>query len=587
MRIKSFFSVICLTMLLLVPFSIVQASANVDVTDITDKYRGEQVTIKGATSYQEVVVKVFDANDLILYVNVIPVTEGKYSKSFTLAEDAIYGTYKVIVGQNDDIASDTFRVKARESGNVGGGGGPGGGTPPKKEEIKAPVESGGNGNGTTVSETTINRTTNGNGVKDQVEFSAENAQQTVDKLKEQGQNTARIVIPDKKDEVSEIRLDVPKEAIQSLNTGKINLEIHTENARITVPSNSLVNFNQDLYFRVVPIKDEDERKQVEDRAKKEQIVQDVAGDKTVKVYGRPMTIETNMESRPVDLVLPLKDSLPSDPKKRDELLENLVIFIEHDDGTKELVKGTVVSYDQNTLGVQFGIEKFSTFTMVYMENWREYFAAQQQQQQPLPQNTDGLHKAYVAGYPNGQFKPSAQINRAEMAALLSRVYTGLPTKSNVVSYPDVTNGHWAKEAIQAAQNTGLMSGYPDQTFAPGKSITRAEMAAVIARWLQLGGSSTSSRSDVKGHWAEEVIVQVEKAKIMMGMPDGTFRPNQPLTRAEAVTIFNRILKRGPLNGVEQPMWTDVPAKHWAFKEIEEASQDHRFTQVNGTEQLIK
>nr|WP_245203526.1 S-layer homology domain-containing protein [Ammoniphilus resinae] len=223
-----------------------------------------------------------------------------------------------------------------------------------------------------------------------------------------------------------------------------------------------------------------------------------------------------------------------------------------------------------------------------MENWREYFAAQQQQQQqPQPQSTDGLHKAYVAGYPNGQFKPSAQINRAEMAALLSRVYTGAQTKSNVVSYPDVNQGHWAKEAIQAAQLTGLMSGYPDQTFGPGKSITRAEMAAVVARWLQLGGTSTSNSSDVKGHWAEKVIAQVEKAKIMLGMPDGTFRPNQPLTRAEAVTIYNRILKRGPLSGVEQPTWKDVPATHWAFKEIEEASQDHRFTKTNGKEKLVK
>lgn len=584
-RIKKLIFIISLIAFILSPYSNIQAAGST-LTDIPDKYRGDQVTISGTSTFTEVVAKVFDPSNVILYVDVIPVNnEGVYSKSFTLASDTAYGTYKVFVGQDKQIAEDTFVVRERSSGSGGGGGGGGASRPSTKEEITVPVEAG--GEGTTLTQTPVTRTTESGGIiKDDVVLTEEHAVETVDQLKEKGLDTARIVIPDDKDEVSEIKVNVPIEAIASLNSGKINLEILTENVKISIPSNSLVNFNQELFFRVVPIKTEEQRKEVEDRAKTEKLVQDIAQDKTVKVYGRPMTIETNMESHPVDLLLPLKDALPANQKEREELLENLVIFIEHDDGTKELVKGSIVSYDTDTLGVQFRIEKFSTFTMVYMENWKGYFANLEAQNQQV--NQENLHQAYIAGYPDGTFKPSKNISRAEMAALLSRVYEGESLQSGDVSYKDLLNKHWAYSAIQAAKDTGLMKGYPNGTFGPDKSITRAEMAAIVARWLQLEGEGASAAKDIQGHWAQTPIELVDEANIMNGMPDGTFQPNKPLTRAETVAIINRILKRGPLNGVSTPTWDDVKSNHWAYKDIEEASSKHEFLiNEDGAEQLIK
>jgi putative cell wall-binding protein len=244
---------------------------------------------------------------------------------------------------------------------------------PVVEKITVDVE---NGNtGTVVSTTTINRTTEPNGTKkDTVNYTPESAQASVKKVLETGNDTARIVIPDAKDEVSELNVNIPKDTLDIVAKGNINLEIDTDNARISIPSKSLSGINDDLFFRVVPIKEEDKRKEVEDRAKTEQIVREVAKDNSVYVVGRPATIETNMTSRVVDITLPLRDVvLPTDPTEREDFLSKLVVFIEHSDGDKVLAKGEIVKYKDGLLGIKFRIQKFSTFTILNMENWKEYF----------------------------------------------------------------------------------------------------------------------------------------------------------------------------------------------------------------------
>lgn len=122
------------------------------------------------------------------------------------------------------------------------------------------------------------------------------------------------------------------------------------------------------------MKEESERQEVEERAKKEEIIQEAAKNQSVQMLGRPMEIETNMQSREVSLVLPLKNSLPADAKERQKMLDNLGIYVEHSDGTKELLKGKVVPYKNETeLGLEFTVSKFSTFTIVYMEGAQAFF----------------------------------------------------------------------------------------------------------------------------------------------------------------------------------------------------------------------
>ncbi|MCD9025805.1 S-layer homology domain-containing protein [Cohnella silvisoli] len=458
------------------------------------------------------------------------------------------------------------------SSSSSGGGGGGSGIPSsQKEIITVDVKDGTKGNGEVVSKATIERTTDANGrKKDDVTFTNEQASKTAEQLKASGSNTAKLVVPDPKDEVSELNVVLPKTSTSTLAENGLNLEIFTPNARIVIPSSSLQGLGGDKYFRLVPVKTASEREAVEERARTEQIVRVVAGNDNVEIVGRPMTIETNMQSRRVTLVLPLNDvSLTEDQ------LKDLGIYIEHSDGTKELVKGEIVPYDgSGKRGIQFTVNKFSTFAVVHMEGW-------------LKSLTDGsAHKAYIAGYPDGTFGPDRNITRAEMAAILARLFDKDKKQASTI-YADVTATYWARAAIDKDTAMGLMIGYTDGSFKPEASISRAEMASVVARLLDSSSSeSGGSFSDISGHWAQAAIEKAKAAGIINGYEDGTFRPEQLLTRAEAVAMINKLLGRGPLSGAERK-WKDVPEKYWAYGHIQEASVDHSFEKkTDGEEKYL-
>lgn len=441
--------------------------------------------------------------------------------------------------------------------------------------------------------------------------------------------------------------------VSKVSAGKINLEIFTENARIIVPADSLNSITQDLYFRVVPIKDEMLRKQVEARAISDQATLEQAKGRTVNIDDRPSMIETNMPSRSVTIVLPLREkSLPTNVSERNTFLQSLYVYIEHHDGEREILKGSIDKYDSSgQYGIQFGINKFSTFAIIAMSseitsyrlpgqvspskidpltgtidvqtgsgvdlsNLEAYFTLSPgatatvgginqvsgvttndftKPVKYLVKAGDGTikewtvntsvlnqltipaagHTAYIKGYPDGNFGPDRGITRAEMATILSRLVGGNMT-TITSSYPDVGGRHWANQAIEIVTSLGLMKGYPDRTFKPEAIITRAEMATVIARWFKIQGIGEAPYSDVVGSWARENIGGIHRAGIMIGYPDGTFRPEVLLTRAEAVTSINNLLGRGGLFGMTKGTWKDVPVDQWAFHDIEEASRSYHF-----------
>ncbi|SDD29723.1 S-layer homology domain-containing protein [Paenibacillus sp. CF095] len=433
----------------------------------------------------------------------------------------------------------------------------------KQEQIVVDVNG---ANGTNLTKTPITRTTETNGIiKDLVKMTEAIAKESVEKAKQLNMNTARIVIPDTKDSVSETRIELPKAAVKELNDGSLKLEISTENAVISVPTNSIAGFDQDLYFRVVPLKKESERKEVEERAKKEQLIQQIAPNANVRVLARPVEIETNMQSREVTLTLPLRDSLPTDPVARQQALDNLAIYIEHSDGTKELIQGKLVQLVDNSEGIEFTVTKFSTFTLVVVDGLKV---------------SQSKHQPYIQGF-GADFRPDAFVTRAQMAAMLAR---NLPTEAaagsaNSVSYKDVSATHWATSEIQKAQSAGIMNGMSNTQFAPEGSITRAQMAAIAYRWMQQQASATTvngpavSFTDVSTDlWAADAIAYVQSAGLMVGYNDGTFKPNAELTRAEAVKVLNVLFNRTPLTGAATPTFSDVPATHWAYADIEAAAQ---------------
>jgi hypothetical protein len=410
----------------------------------------------------------------------------------------------------------------------------------------------------------IERTRQANGkISDLVTFHEAKANEVAQRAAAAKQNVARIVIPDVKDEVGEVRVNVPRNALAVLQKNKIDLEIHTDNAVIRVPIASLDGLDTDFYFRLVPVREAALRQEIEQRARKEQVVRKIAGNDAIQVVARPMTIETNLSSRAITLTLPLRDIvLPQDAQERAAYLKQMGIFIEHSDGEKEVVSGKAVTGANGKLGLQFDVNKFSTFTILHMNG------SEQQ---------SGTHSKYVNGYPDGTFGAERNITRAEMATLLVNSDIIPPSSDPAgTSFPDVAATYWAVPNINRAEKSGLLIGFPDGTFRADASITRAEMAAIAYRYLKPDSVPSRSFSDVSAsYWASGMIATL--SGYMDGYPDLTFRPNDKLTRAEAVTILNRLLKRGPLNGTVKQSWRDVDPSHWAYANIEEASTDHAYT----------
>ncbi|MHC0039738.1 immunoglobulin-like domain-containing protein, partial [Pseudoneobacillus sp. C159] len=465
---------------------------------------------------------------------------------------------------------------------------------PVAEELVVNVISG-NGTNEILVQTTIKRTTDGNGVvKDNVHISKEKALETIEKLNKMASKTATMVLPDGDDKVSETTITMPKETVKAFLDAGIHLEIFTENGRILVLNESFSNIKEDLYFRVVPIKNVKESDEIKTRAKQDPIVRGIGKDSvdSVQVLGRPMEIDTNMQNRHVTLTFPIGMALPTDPNARKEMLDNLVIYVEHSDGTKEVLQGKAVEFKNGTLGIEFDVSKFSTFTMLYLKGAKDYFTKEALN-----------HQSYIKGYADGNFQPNASITRAQMAAMLSRNLGLNYTGNGEPSYVDTPKNYWAFIEIELVKQAGIMTGSVNGTFRPQATITRAEMATIALRWLQkeckadadaypfcskLVSKETVKFKDISDkHWAKEAIEMMALTGIMQGYEDNTFHPEEKLTRAQAVKVLNRLFKRGPLNGATIQTFKDVPVSHWAYKEIEEAAQNHSYILNEKGEEELK
>ena len=197
-----------------------------------------------------------------------------------------------------------------------------------------------------------------------------------------------------------------------------------------------------------------------------------------------------------------------------------------------------------------------------------------------PKHETAIHKLYINGYENGSFKPEGNMTRAEAAAMLARLQ-GLDLSNTArPNFIDVRSG-WYNAVINAVVNAGYMKGYPDGTFRPDGKITRAEFAQMI-KAIDKANMGMAPFADAKGHWAEAAINQAYVNGRINGYPDGTFRPNNHITRAEAVKVFNKLYDRSVgLTGLRDVMthivpFSDVNASHWAYYEIVEASNTHTF-----------
>ena len=195
------------------------------------------------------------------------------------------------------------------------------------------------------------------------------------------------------------------------------------------------------------------------------------------------------------------------------------------------------------------------------------------------------HFAYIVGYPNGNVEPNGNITRAEVATiffrlLIEEVRTANSTQSNSLS--DVTRGQWFNHAVSTLSSMGIVKGHNDGTFAPNAPITRAEFAAIAARFDDKNTDTSSKFTDIASHWAKNEIGIAANKGWINGYPDGTFRPNQYITRAEAMTLVNRVLNRLPENSSDlldsMIKWPDnSDASAWYYLAVQEATNSHAYS----------
>jgi len=171
-------------------------------------------------------------------------------------------------------------------------------------------------------------------------------------------------------------------------------------------------------------------------------------------------------------------------------------------------------------------------------------------------------KSFINGFENGTVRPNDLITRAQLAQIVYSLYYKSGDVSGV-NYSEVSSSHWAYNAISFVSAQGYMTGYPDGTFKPDAPITRAEIATVISRLKNLQNSQQATFTDVSGHWATEHINKLVAAGFISGYPDNTFKPNDNATRAEAVSIISKAEGRsGKYTGSKS--FSDLPATHWAY-----------------------
>ncbi|MDU6791524.1 MAG: S-layer homology domain-containing protein [Anaerococcus sp.] len=201
--------------------------------------------------------------------------------------------------------------------------------------------------------------------------------------------------------------------------------------------------------------------------------------------------------------------------------------------------------------------------------------------------------AYIKGYPDGTFKPQANVTRAEAAQMFATLLNGGANfgTSQATKFSDASDD-WYSKAINYVVGKGLISGYPNGTFKPNESITRAEFAQMISGYVKNEKASTSDFKDVKDHWAKDAIDKLYGNKNVNGYPDGSFRPNAKITRAEAVTIlnsvFNRNTNKSSLNNVNTSSlnkFSDVNEGFWAYYNILDAANTHNRERLNSTSEV--
>ena len=225
-------------------------------------------------------------------------------------------------------------------------------------------------------------------------------------------------------------------------------------------------------------------------------------------------------------------------------------------------------------------------TPEYNPWWPIWFGSTKTEAKPEPKHLE-RHEEYIAGYPDGTVRPDGKITRAEVSAIFARLTENSAPANYSSKFSDVRAYDWFCDSVMKLSKKDIIKGYPDGTFKPNKSITRAEFAVIASKYIKNPKAADETFSDVPmNHWAKDAIAKVKAEGWISGYTDGTFKPDAPITRAEAVSIVNRMFDRAAdgefvrEHGFEIKKFNDLTDKHWAYYEIMEAVHTHDYERID-------
>ena len=255
---------------------------------------------------------------------------------------------------------------------------------------------------------------------------------------------------------------------------------------------------------------------------------------------------------------------------------------------------TSVPIENTGTHIKFTVSRagFSPFILVWDEYNTPITPIPEPDNSPVGLNTED-HVAYIIGYEDGTVRPGANITRAEVATIFFRLLTDETRESywsQSSGFTDVASGAWYNNAVSTLTRAGILDGYEDGSFRPNASITRAEFTKIAVSFFKhAGGASANPFNDVPDSaWYAEFVKAAAELGLIDGYEDGTFRPNAPITRAEACTIVNRTLGRAPdkdnlLPEHEMLTWPDNSRDAWYYAQIQEATNSHDYQWLGAIE----
>ena len=268
----------------------------------------------------------------------------------------------------------------------------------------------------------------------------------------------------------------------------------------------------------------------------------------------------------------------------------------------DLTEGAIASATVESLetentenGIRFTVNSFSPFVLVWSDEgggWNPPDIDDDKPEKPGGLNTEN-HVAYIIGYPDGEVKPEGNITRAEVATIFFRLLTDETRDeywSKTNSYTDVPADSWFNNAISTLSNMGIIDGYADGSFRPDAPITRAEFTKIAVSFFEYADYVYENTfTDVRsGSWYTQFIAAAVEIGLIEGYPDGTFRPDNYITRAEACTIVNRTLNRAPDEDHLLPesvmiTWPDNQPGTWYYADMQEATNSHDYDWLGSIE----